>query len=231
MSWLFAQPFVQAQIQENIKAPRHLFLCGKSTGGRWIPRTKGQQRGKCFHLVTSSCKSDITNLAASGLHFELTCKIIPSRKCRLQTGGYDKAVHLTHSFRVYIELRLIGTVCYRVWRSVQLKNGAMPSAGIKLTTKRSIILKISFAVIHYEYKQCRWSVAIIQNGWINSVLYCSIQMHYSDATWPSWRLQLSANRLFVQQFAQADKKILKLRITDTFMRGIHRTSLSRHITQ
>ena len=34
--------------QENIKAPRF-------TGNRWIPRTKGQQRGKCFHLMTSSC--------------------------------------------------------------------------------------------------------------------------------------------------------------------------------
>ena len=25
------------------------------TGDRWIPRTNGQQRGKCLHLVTSSC--------------------------------------------------------------------------------------------------------------------------------------------------------------------------------
>ena len=25
--------------------------------GRWIPRTKGQQRGKCFHLMTSSWTS------------------------------------------------------------------------------------------------------------------------------------------------------------------------------
>ena len=24
---------------------------------RWIPRTKGQLRGKCFHLMTSSCKN------------------------------------------------------------------------------------------------------------------------------------------------------------------------------
>ena len=24
---------------------------------RWIPRTKGQLRGKCFHLMTSSCKA------------------------------------------------------------------------------------------------------------------------------------------------------------------------------
>ena len=26
---------------------------------RWIPRTKGQLRGKCFHLMTSSCKEEI----------------------------------------------------------------------------------------------------------------------------------------------------------------------------
>ena len=25
---------------------------------RWIPRTKGQLRGKCFHLMTSSCDSN-----------------------------------------------------------------------------------------------------------------------------------------------------------------------------
>ena len=52
---LFTQPFVQVQIKENIKAPRHWPLCGEFTGDRWIPRTKGQYRGKCFHLMTSSC--------------------------------------------------------------------------------------------------------------------------------------------------------------------------------
>ena len=26
---------------------------------RWIPRTKGQLRGKCFHLITSSCISEM----------------------------------------------------------------------------------------------------------------------------------------------------------------------------
>ena len=41
--------FVQAQIKENIKAPRYYWpLWG------WIPRTKGQWRGKWFHLMTSS---------------------------------------------------------------------------------------------------------------------------------------------------------------------------------
>ena len=27
--------------------------------GRWTPRTKGQLRGKCFHLMTSSCRHGI----------------------------------------------------------------------------------------------------------------------------------------------------------------------------
>ena len=54
-SRLFTQPFIRVQIKENIKAPRHWLLRGEFTGDRWIPRTKGQWRGKCFHLMTSSC--------------------------------------------------------------------------------------------------------------------------------------------------------------------------------
>ena len=42
-------------MKENIKAPRHWPLWGEFTGDRWIPRTEGQWRGKCFHLMTSSC--------------------------------------------------------------------------------------------------------------------------------------------------------------------------------
>ena len=30
------------------------FVCGEFTGDRWIARTNGQLRGKCFHLMTSS---------------------------------------------------------------------------------------------------------------------------------------------------------------------------------
>ena len=39
---LFTQPFIQTQIKENIKAPRHWPLCGEFTGDRWIPHTNGQ---------------------------------------------------------------------------------------------------------------------------------------------------------------------------------------------
>ena len=41
-SRLFTQPFIQAQVKENIEAPRHWPLCGEFTGDRWIPRAKGQ---------------------------------------------------------------------------------------------------------------------------------------------------------------------------------------------
>ena len=41
-SRLFTQSFIQAQINENIKAPRYWPLCGEFTGNRWIPHTKGQ---------------------------------------------------------------------------------------------------------------------------------------------------------------------------------------------
>ena len=41
-SRLFTQPFIHAQIKENIKALRHWPLCGEFTGGRGIPRHKGQ---------------------------------------------------------------------------------------------------------------------------------------------------------------------------------------------
>ena len=44
----------RAQIKDNIKAPRHWPLCGEFIGDRWIPRTKVQLRGNCFHLMTSS---------------------------------------------------------------------------------------------------------------------------------------------------------------------------------
>ena len=47
------QSFIQAQIKENIKAPRYWPLCGEFTGDRWIPCRKDRSREKCFQLVAS----------------------------------------------------------------------------------------------------------------------------------------------------------------------------------
>ena len=41
-SRLFIQPFIQAWLTENIKAPRHWPLWGEFTGDQWILRAKGQ---------------------------------------------------------------------------------------------------------------------------------------------------------------------------------------------
>ena len=41
-SRLLIEPFIQAQIKWNIKAPRHWPLWGEFTSDRWIPLTKGQ---------------------------------------------------------------------------------------------------------------------------------------------------------------------------------------------
>ena len=65
-SRLFTQPFIQAQIKEIIKAPRHWPLCGDFNDDRWIPRTKGPWRGKCFRLMTSSCIVDAGASSLSG---------------------------------------------------------------------------------------------------------------------------------------------------------------------
>ena len=42
MASQITQLFIQAQIKETIKAPRHWPLSGEFTGDRWIPRTNGQ---------------------------------------------------------------------------------------------------------------------------------------------------------------------------------------------
>ena len=55
--WVVCSTVCSGQIEENIKALRHWPLWGKSTGDQWIPITKGQWRGKCFHLMKSSCDS------------------------------------------------------------------------------------------------------------------------------------------------------------------------------
>ena len=42
----FIQPFIQTQIEENIKDPPDWPLCGEFTGDRWIPRTNGRTNGQ-----------------------------------------------------------------------------------------------------------------------------------------------------------------------------------------
>ena len=67
--------------KENIQAPRHWPLWGEFTGDCWTLRTKGQWRGKCFHLMTSSWPhgniySSYTKTPRTGNRRARTCAIL-----------------------------------------------------------------------------------------------------------------------------------------------------------
>ena len=51
---LFNCLFKRRSRKHQSPRPSHWALCGEFTGDRWIPRTKGQLRGKSSHLMTSS---------------------------------------------------------------------------------------------------------------------------------------------------------------------------------
>ena len=87
-------PFIQAQIKEDIKAPRYWPLCGEFTGDRWISRTKGQKRGKCFHLMTSSCP-----------HCQIITKHITTQTVCMIFVYFNKIFIFTHG--VYVVQRKV----------------------------------------------------------------------------------------------------------------------------
>ena len=62
-SRLFIQPFIQAQLKENIKAPRHWSLYGEFTGDRWIPpnhqRPVRRKRFPFDDVIMSARETDV----------------------------------------------------------------------------------------------------------------------------------------------------------------------------
>ena len=63
---LFTQPFIQAQIKENIKAPRHWPLCGEFTWSRWFPAQRASNAENVpiwwrHHALTrvTACQTEI----------------------------------------------------------------------------------------------------------------------------------------------------------------------------
>ena len=93
---------------------------------RWIPRTKGQQRGKCFHLMTSSC--DVHTCWAT-----LQCKAHLSRyrNCLI----FIMWIHKAEKYILHIETPL--RYPNRVAISTQVNTRAMLNAEIPSATKIS----------------------------------------------------------------------------------------------
>ena len=95
--------FIQAQIKETIKALRQWLLWGEFTGDRWIPLTKGQWRGKCFHLMTSSWSRIQTNFTLKGPTDNKSGKVLGN--CAI-IGTDDSLVH----WIIHMSLGLYGLI-------------------------------------------------------------------------------------------------------------------------
>ena len=113
-SRLFTQPFIRAQIKVNIRAPRHWPLCGEFTGDRWIPRTNGQLRGKCFHSMTSSWDPLLINTSVNeDINVEFTSEEIKwIAKKFLKNGKTCGIDHVRNNF--------LKAACDKCWICLQV---------------------------------------------------------------------------------------------------------------
>ena len=68
-----------------MKAPRHWTSRGVFTGDYWIPCTKGQLRGKCIHLMTSSY----------GLHLQARLSVTEQHRYQCAPNPIEKAKLIT----------------------------------------------------------------------------------------------------------------------------------------
>ena len=64
--------------QRKHQSSASLAFVWEFTGGRWIPSTNGQLRGKCFHLMTSLCTGVLKELSESPIRTALlTENLVP----------------------------------------------------------------------------------------------------------------------------------------------------------
>ena len=71
---------------------------GEFTGDRWISRTKGQYRGKCFHLMTSSCLA--TSPRGLGSIFLLECSFAQLPWTRNDDSAVNSKQNCCHSQKI-----------------------------------------------------------------------------------------------------------------------------------
>ena len=86
----------------NINVPRHWPLRGKFTDDRWIPFTKGQQRRKCFHLMTSSW-----NRVAWIVRINISINITRSKRVLTHVSRFEIIIITFHGLQVKWKLFII----------------------------------------------------------------------------------------------------------------------------
>ena len=116
---MFTQPFVQAQIKENITAPRHWPFLREIH--RRIPRTKGQGNAECG-LMTSSWTDSLTAYFHS------------SNDRHLPPGWYWAAVYHFEWWTSFNEQFLIdASSCKFGFHKIEIYWGMSPAMGLILS--------------------------------------------------------------------------------------------------
>ena len=71
--------------------------------------------------------------------------------------------------------------------------------------------KYTTVLFHHDVLRCpgaKWA-----SGHQQPPCWLFNSINYGDVKWPPWRLEIPANRVFVQQFVQTDNKTAKFRVT------------------
>ena len=136
---LFTQPFIQAQIKENIKAPRHWLLCGKFTGDQWIHRKIASKMRKMFPVDDAIMRKLFYN-------FQIRSRIWNWLLCYMKVSSRNSTPHTEwvaifqkswHSHKqcnsiICIPQSITSLITLKFWYGVELNSTAQTEALVKL---------------------------------------------------------------------------------------------------
>ena len=99
--------------QGKHQAQRHWPLWGESTGDRWIPSQRAK-KGKCFHLLTSSCTYDSLQYIPWNIHMALFCFVLLWLCFHILMYPNDLFIHIAQGL---FHWRIFISVLTHLWES------------------------------------------------------------------------------------------------------------------
>ena len=176
---LFNRPFNQAQIKENIKAPRHWPLCGEFTGDRWITGLHTESETKLPPFADISNAFYCNKFFASWLIFhwlffpKVEFTLVPNRQQAIiwTECGLDLRTHqcVTRHRRVkaHIHLPVFRTHNY---------HASFTALTVSLTCSANLLTLTLYCNCHQRIDA---NVTIASGGISNISLWCKIYKEYS----------------------------------------------------
>ena len=161
---LFTEPLFKVQIKENIKIPRHWPLCREFTSDQWIPRTNGQLRGKCFHLMTSSW------IMLYAVLFSQLCQRILMSTAKAPTSTL--VAESTSSYQSPLRFEAPETSKFKC-RALQFERMENCWAHSSL-----IIAYCTIFLSCFEYLDKMWRCILTHWGWVMHICFSKLGHHW-----------------------------------------------------